>query len=159
MNIHRRSGSSQGSSSCSPCLWGILQHVVHLSRPDLQKSTIRILIMAPIYSLISWERLHWPDHALYLDTTQDFYVAFVTYTFIGPLVNFLKAQYPNLKAILEAKGKQRFHFPLCWCPPHPTGERVLCRCVALQPLFTYTTPMQAGSAAIYHHQTLQHHRC
>ncbi|XP_049641596.1 transmembrane protein 184C-like [Suncus etruscus] len=109
-------------------LWGILQHVVHLSRPDLQKPIIRILWMVPIFSLASWGCLLWPDHATYLETLREFYEAFVIYSFMGLLANFVQAQYPSLEAILEAKGKQRFPFPFCWCPPHQAGQRVLCRC-------------------------------
>ncbi|XP_019064954.2 emopamil-binding protein-like [Fukomys damarensis] len=36
-------------------LWRILQHVVHYTQPELQKPTIRILWMVPIYSLDSNE--------------------------------------------------------------------------------------------------------
>ncbi|XP_049641572.1 transmembrane protein 184C-like [Suncus etruscus] len=69
-------------------LWGILQHVVHLSRPDLQKPIIRILWMVPIFSLASWGCLLWPDHATYLETLREFYEAFVIYSFMGLLANF-----------------------------------------------------------------------
>ncbi|XP_062902520.1 transmembrane protein 184C isoform X2 [Mobula hypostoma] len=38
-------------------LWGILQHLVHYTQPDLQKPIIRILWMVPIYSLDSYPNL------------------------------------------------------------------------------------------------------
>ncbi|RVE76088.1 hypothetical protein OJAV_G00005270 [Oryzias javanicus] len=44
-------------------LWGILQHLVHYTQPELQKPIIRILWMVPIYSLDSWIALKYPGHS------------------------------------------------------------------------------------------------
>ncbi|KAL1282168.1 hypothetical protein QQF64_000971 [Cirrhinus molitorella] len=47
-------------------LWGILQHLVHYTQPELQKPIIRILWMVPIYSLDSWIALKYPNIAIYV---------------------------------------------------------------------------------------------
>ncbi|KAK2507724.1 hypothetical protein MC885_012148, partial [Smutsia gigantea] len=109
-------------------LWGILQHLVHYTQPELQKPIIRILWMVPIYSLDSWIALKYPSIAIYVDTCRECYEAYVIYNFMGFLTNYLTNRYPNLVLILEAKDQQKHFPPLCCCPPWTMGEVLLFRC-------------------------------
>ncbi|XP_054418727.1 transmembrane protein 184C [Pteronotus mesoamericanus] len=109
-------------------LWGILQHLVHYTQPELQKPIIRILWMVPIYSLDSWVALKYPSIAIYVDTCRECYEAYVIYNFMGFLTNYLTNRYPNLVLILEAKDQQKHFPPLCCCPPWTMGEVLLFRC-------------------------------
>ncbi|KAM7394426.1 hypothetical protein PAMP_021231 [Pampus punctatissimus] len=109
-------------------LWGILQHLVHYTQPELQKPIIRILWMVPIYSLDSWIALKYPSIAIYVDTCRECYEAFVIYNFMTFLLNYLENQYPNLVMMLEIKEQQKHLPPLCCCPPWPMGEVLLLRC-------------------------------
>ncbi|XP_053316683.1 transmembrane protein 184C [Spea bombifrons] len=109
-------------------LWGILQHLVHYTQPELQKPIIRILWMVPIYSLDSWIALKYPDIAIYVDTCRECYEAYVIYNFMIFLLNYLTNRCPNLALVLEAKDQQRLLPPLCWCPPWPMGDVLLFRC-------------------------------
>ncbi|XP_058049928.1 transmembrane protein 184C isoform X2 [Ahaetulla prasina] len=103
-------------------LWGILQHLVHYTQPELQKPIIRILWMVPIYSLDSWIALKYPNIAIYVDTCRECYEAYVIYNFMVFLSNYLINRYPNLVLIIEAKDQQRHLPPLCCCPPWAMGE-------------------------------------
>ncbi|KAM5194500.1 transmembrane protein 184C isoform 2-T2 [Mantella aurantiaca] len=103
-------------------LWGILQHLVHYTQPELQKPIIRILWMVPIYSVDSWVALKYPDIAIYVDTCRECYEAYVIYNFMIFLLNYLTNRCPNLALVLEAKDQQRHLPPLCCCPPWPMGE-------------------------------------
>ncbi|XP_068135380.1 transmembrane protein 184C [Hyperolius riggenbachi] len=109
-------------------LWGILQHLVHYTQPELQKPIIRILWMVPIFSVDSWVALKYPDIAIYVDTCRECYEAYVIYNFMIFLLNFLSNRCPNLALVLEAKDQQRHLPPLCCCPPWPMGEVLLFRC-------------------------------
>uniref|UniRef100_A0A8C5LUB9 Transmembrane protein 184C n=1 Tax=Leptobrachium leishanense TaxID=445787 RepID=A0A8C5LUB9_9ANUR len=109
-------------------LWGILQHLVHYTQPELQKPIIRILWMVPIYSLDSWIALKYPDIAIYVDTCRECYEAYVIYNFMIFLLNYLTNRCPNLALVLEAKDQQRHLPPLCCCPPWPMGDVLLFRC-------------------------------
>uniref|UniRef100_A0AAX7U6A5 Transmembrane protein 184C n=1 Tax=Astatotilapia calliptera TaxID=8154 RepID=A0AAX7U6A5_ASTCA len=109
-------------------LWGILQHLVHYTQPELQKPIIRILWMVPIYSLDSWIALKYPSIAIYFDTCRECYEAYVIYNFMTFLLNYLENQYPNLVLMLEAQEQQKHLPPLCCCPPWPMGEVLLLRC-------------------------------
>uniref|UniRef100_A0A3B4WGT5 Transmembrane protein 184C n=1 Tax=Seriola lalandi dorsalis TaxID=1841481 RepID=A0A3B4WGT5_SERLL len=109
-------------------LWGILQHMVHYTQPELQKPIIRILWMVPIYSLDSWLALRYPNLAIYVDTCRECYEAYVIYNFLVFLLNFLSNQYPSLVLMLEVQQQQPHLPPLCCCPPWPMGEVLLFRC-------------------------------
>ncbi|KPP70365.1 transmembrane protein 184C-like, partial [Scleropages formosus] len=103
-------------------LWGILQHLVHYTQPELQKPIIRILWMVPIYSLDSWIALKYPGIAIYVDTCRECYEAYVIYNFMIFLLNYLANQYPSLVMMLEVQEQQKHLPPLCCCPPWPMGE-------------------------------------
>uniref|UniRef100_A0A4W4E2M9 Transmembrane protein 184C n=1 Tax=Electrophorus electricus TaxID=8005 RepID=A0A4W4E2M9_ELEEL len=104
-------------------LWGILQHLVHYTQPELQKPIIRILWMVPIYSLDSWIALKYPSIAIYVDTCRECYEAYVIYNFLMFLLNFLETQYPSLPLILEVQEQRSLLPPFCCCPPWPMGEK------------------------------------
>ncbi|KAM8939897.1 transmembrane protein 184C [Pelodytes ibericus] len=109
-------------------LWGILQHLVHYTQPELQKPIIRILWMVPIYSVDSWIALKYPDIAIYVDTCRECYEAYVIYNFMIFLLNYLTNRCPTLALVLEAKDQQRHLPPLCCFPPWAMGDVLLFRC-------------------------------
>ncbi|KAM6949237.1 transmembrane protein 184C-like [Aplochiton taeniatus] len=109
-------------------LWGILQHMVHYTQPELQKPIIRILWMVPIYSLDSWIALRYPSIAIYVDTCRECYEAYVIYNFLIFLLNYLSNQYPSLVLMLEVQETQGHLPPLCCCRPWAMGEVLLFRC-------------------------------
>ncbi|KAM7419455.1 hypothetical protein PAMA_016529 [Pampus argenteus] len=129
-------------------LWGILQHLVHYTQPELQKPIIRILWMVPIYSLDSWIALKYPSIAIYVDTCRECYEAFVIYNFMTFLLNYLENQYPNLVMILEIKEQQKHLPPLCCCPPWPMGEVLLLRCKLGVLQYTVVRPVTTVIALI-----------
>ncbi|CAL1582145.1 unnamed protein product [Knipowitschia caucasica] len=129
-------------------LWGILQHLVHYTQPELQKPIIRILWMVPIYSLDSWLGLRYPSLAIYVDTCRECYEAYVIYNFLIFLLNFLSHQHPNLAMILEVQQQQPHLPPLCCCPPWPMGEVLLFRCKLGVLQYTVVRPVTTVIALI-----------
>lgn len=129
-------------------LWGILQHLVHYTQPELQKPIIRILWMVPIYSLDSWIALKYPSIAIYVDTCRECYEAYVIYNFMTFLLNYLENQYPNLVLMLELQEQQKHLPPLCFCPPWPMGEVLLLRCKLGVLQYTVVRPVTTVIALI-----------
>ncbi|ELU16171.1 hypothetical protein CAPTEDRAFT_150459 [Capitella teleta] len=109
-------------------LWGILQHVIHYTQPDLQRHIIRILWMVPIYGINAWFALRFKSLALYLDTAREFYEAYVIYNFMQFLLNFLNKEYLDLNATLEAKAQVKHLFPICCLPPWRNGRSLVNNC-------------------------------
>uniref|UniRef100_A0A7N6BL44 Transmembrane protein 184C n=1 Tax=Anabas testudineus TaxID=64144 RepID=A0A7N6BL44_ANATE len=129
-------------------LWGILQHLVHYTQPELQKPIIRILWMVPIYSLDSWIALKYPSIAIYVDTCRECYEAYVIYNFMTFLLNYLENQYPSLVLMLEVQEQQKHLPPLCCCPPWPMGEVLLLRCKLGVLQYTVVRPVTTVIALI-----------
>ncbi|KAK9981153.1 hypothetical protein ABG768_000716 [Culter alburnus] len=129
-------------------LWGILQHLVHYTQPELQKPIIRILWMVPIYSLDSWIALKYPSIAIYVDTCRECYEAYVIYNFMIFLLNYLGNQYPSLVLMLEVQEQQKHLPPLCCCPPWPMGEVLLLRCKLGVLQYTVVRPVTTVIALI-----------
>ncbi|XP_055012761.1 transmembrane protein 184C-like [Boleophthalmus pectinirostris] len=129
-------------------LWGILQHLVHYTQPELPKPIIRILWMVPIYSLDSWLALRYPSLAIYVDTCRECYEAYVIYNFLIFLLNFLSHQHPNLAMMLEVQQQQPHLPPLCCCAPWPMGEVLLFRCKLGVLQYTVVRPVTTVIALI-----------
>ncbi|XP_075235291.1 transmembrane protein 184C isoform X2 [Lycorma delicatula] len=70
-------------------IWEIMQHMIHHSRPYLQKHIIRILWMVPIYAVNAWLGLTDPSVGIYVDCARECYEAYVIYNFMIYLLNFL----------------------------------------------------------------------
>uniref|UniRef100_A0A8C8FBX0 Transmembrane protein 184C n=1 Tax=Oncorhynchus tshawytscha TaxID=74940 RepID=A0A8C8FBX0_ONCTS len=129
-------------------LWGILQHLVNYTQPELQKPIIRILWMVPIYSLDSWIALKYPSIAIYVDTCRECYEAYVIYNFMIFLLNYLGNQYPSLVLMLEVQEQQKHLPPLCCCPAWPMGEVLLLRCKLGVLQYTVVRPVTTVIALI-----------
>ncbi|XP_063699065.1 transmembrane protein 184C [Culicoides brevitarsis] len=107
--------------------WHISQHIVHFTKPALQKHIIRILWMVPIYALNAWFGLLWPAHSIYMDSVRECYEAYVIYNFMKYLLNYLNLQM-DLVANLEDKPQVKHFFPLCCLPTWEMGREFVHNC-------------------------------
>ncbi|XP_022324788.2 transmembrane protein 184C-like [Crassostrea virginica] len=129
-------------------LWGILQHLVNFTQPNLQRYIIRILWMVPIYALNAWFALRFPSAAIYLDTMRECYEAYVIYSFMAYLLNYLWMENPNLEVVLRNKEQVKHLCPFCWFPPWEMKYSFINRCKhgALQ--YTIVRPVTTCIALI-----------
>ncbi|XP_078356150.1 transmembrane protein 184C-like [Oculina patagonica] len=102
-------------------LWGILQHLVNYTKPELQRRIVRILWMVPIYATDSWLALRFPKAAIYLDSLRECYEAYVIYNFMTFLLAYLSAEY-DFDAVLSRKQQVEHFFPFCTMPPWRMGK-------------------------------------
>lgn len=96
--------------------WGMLQHLINYSEPNLQRYIIRILLMVPIYAVNGWFALRYQYAAIYLDTLRESYEAFVIYFFVVFLLNYINNKNPDLEVTLRNKGPTKHIVPLCCLP-------------------------------------------
>ncbi|KAI8833743.1 organic solute transporter Ostalpha-domain-containing protein [Chytridium lagenaria] len=96
-------------------MWDIvLFHVLHLKnyrRPDLQRMTLRIMLMVPIYAIASYVSLSSRYLSDYIDMVRDLYEAFVIYTFFTLLVNYMGGE-RDLLIILEDRPRTHHIWPI-----------------------------------------------
>lgn len=69
-------------------LYNIHQHLQHYSRPQLQRYIVRILVIVPVYAVMSVLSLKFVNQALYFDTLRDCYEAYVVYSFLALVLSF-----------------------------------------------------------------------
>ncbi|KAI8899584.1 organic solute transporter Ostalpha-domain-containing protein [Globomyces pollinis-pini] len=95
-------------------IYTIFLHLKNYRRPDLQRLTIRILIMIPIYGIASLISLSSRYLSFFIDTIRDIYEAFVIYSFFILLINYLNGE----RALLDLiQNRLRIHhlFPFNYC--------------------------------------------
>lgn len=83
-------------------VWEISQHLVNYNKPYLQKYVIRILCMVPIYAMNSWLGMQFPRTSIYFDTLRECYEAFVIYSFMKYLLNFLYREM-DIDTVIDCK--------------------------------------------------------
>nr|XP_002127885.1 transmembrane protein 184C-like [Ciona intestinalis] len=101
-------------------LWTILHHLIYFTQPELQKPIMRILWMVPIYAIDCWFAIKFPKLAIYFDTVRECYEAYVIYSFMVYLLNYLTREY-ELAGTLGNKPQRKHIFPFCCLPPWPMG--------------------------------------
>ncbi|XP_031623210.1 transmembrane protein 184C [Contarinia nasturtii] len=124
------------------CFWHILQHMLHFTKPILQKPIIRILWMVPIYSGNAFLGLIFPEYSFYMNSMRECYEAYVIYNFMSYLLNFLNLEM-DLEATLEFKPPVNHVFPLCCMQPWAMGREFVHNCkhgvlqyVVIRPILT-----------------------
>lgn len=108
-------------------LWQITQHLTYYNKPYLQKYIVRILWMVPIYSMNAWIAMVLPKAGIYLDVCREAYEAFVIYSFMKYLLNYLHYDL-NLQQTIDYKPGVRHLFPLCFLGTTSGGRLFMHRC-------------------------------
>ncbi|KAL7741900.1 hypothetical protein ACLKA6_012114 [Drosophila palustris] len=108
-------------------IWHIIQHVIHFTKPILQKHIIRILWMVPIYALNAWIGLFFPKHSIYVDSFRECYEAYVIYNFMVYLLHYLNLNM-DLEATMQYKPQVPHFFPLCCIRPWIMGREFIHNC-------------------------------
>lgn len=130
--------------------WLIIQHMLYYSKPKLQKHIIRILWMVPIYSLNAWFSLLYPDNVMYLNSFRECYEAYVIYSFMRFLFNYLHECFDDIVETLENKPQVSHIFPLCFLSDWKMGRDLIhgCKHGILQ--YTVVRPLMTVIAVLCH---------
>lgn len=97
-----------GSVAALIALFLVFMHGIHYSKPYLQKHIIRILMMIPIYAVISFLSEYFYTHAVYWQVIRDCYEAFAIASFFTLLCHYIA---PTLH---EQKNYFRTTTPVNW---------------------------------------------
>ncbi|KAF7489573.1 Transmembrane protein [Sarcoptes scabiei] len=125
-------------------IYEICKHMQHYTKPYLQKYIVRILWMVPIYALNSWFAMFFSQISIYMDTLRECYEAFVIYSFMKFLFNFLRTEIDNFDILVDCKPEVPNIFPFCLLPPLPGGRRFIQFCrhgmiqyILIRPITTF----------------------
>lgn len=108
-------------------IWHITQHLIYFNKPYLQKYIVRILWMVPIYSLNSFIAMTLPETSVYFDVCREAYEAFVIYSFMKYLLNYLHYDL-NIQQTIDFKPGVNHLFPFCFLGTTSGGRLFLHRC-------------------------------
>ena len=107
--------------------WQITQHLTYYNKPYLQKYIVRILWMVPIYSMNAWTAMILPTISVYLDVCRETFEAFVIYSFMKYLLNYLHYDL-NLQQTIDYKPGVGHLFPFCFLGTSSGGRLFMHRC-------------------------------
>ncbi|CAO3572092.1 unnamed protein product [Mortierella alpina] len=92
----------------------LFKHARNYNKPSEQRHIMRIVLMIPIYSVISFLSYRFYREAIYYETVRDCYEAFVIHSFFVLLLTYLGEDNESRKARLPGKSR-KLVFPLnCW---------------------------------------------
>ncbi|ALC39132.1 CG5850 [Drosophila busckii] len=128
-------------------IWHIIQHVIHFTKPILQKHIIRILWMVPLYAGNAWIGLFFPKHSIYVDSLRECYEAYVIYNFMVYLLNYLNLGM-DLEITMEYKPQVHHFFPLCCMRPWVMGREFIHNCKHGILQYTVVRPITAFISVI-----------
>jgi len=91
----------------------VRDHLVYNNRESLRKYVIRIILMVPVYSISAMGGLLYKQSGIYFDTARECYEAFVVYSFLKFLFEFLGGDevLPNK---LRNYSERSHMFPFCY---------------------------------------------
>jgi hypothetical protein len=119
----------------------IFRHLCSFTRPLLQRSIVRILLIIPIYSLSSFLSLRYETKAIYFDTLRDIYESYVIYMFLNLIIAFMGGE-SHCVSQLAGTGTMNHPIPCCCLPKITLGSRFIRRCkqgtlqfVIMKPVF------------------------
>ncbi|TPX31951.1 hypothetical protein SmJEL517_g04848 [Synchytrium microbalum] len=95
-------------------LWSMAMHLKNYRRPDLQRAILRIIWMVPIYAIASFTSLSSRYLSDYIDTIRDVYEAFVIYTFLTLLINYLGGE-RAIMSLMETRMRTHHMWPFSLC--------------------------------------------
>lgn len=100
----------------------ILRHASHYLKPYEQKQIIRILVMIPIYALVSFLSYLYYHNALYFEIMRDCYEAFAISSFFTLMCHYIAPNLHDQKEYFRNIEPRNWVWPLDWMQKCTGGE-------------------------------------
>ena len=126
--------------------FNIYKHFRNYSRPEYQRSLIRILLIVPIYAILSWLSLAIPSKALIFESIRDCWEAVVIWEFLKLILAYCGGESACLLVIMKKPGSINHMWPLHYClPPLRLDAPFMRICKRLTLQFVLIKPIMAIS--------------
>ncbi|KAI9227241.1 MAG: organic solute transporter Ostalpha-domain-containing protein, partial [Piptocephalis tieghemiana] len=104
----------------------VFKHAQYYTEPNQQRYIIRIILMVPIYAIISWLSYYFYTYSVYFALIRDSYEALVLASFLILLLQYLgKSPIAQRRALSAHKDKVKIAFPFCFLSYHPSNPHFL----------------------------------
>ncbi|KAJ1932263.1 hypothetical protein FBU59_006432, partial [Linderina macrospora] len=101
----------------------IVRHLKNYTVPNQQRHIVRICLMIPIYSIISFLSYRFYREAPYYTAVRDCYEAFAIASFYMLLLQYIGASSAEQKKAMLAKRGMKWTFPFGCITMNPAGRR------------------------------------
>lgn len=116
---------------------------MHYTKPQEQRSIIRILVIVPVYAVFSFLTLLLPSRVVFFESFRDVWEAVVVYSFLTLMLEYCGGENSCLSVIMNHPGSITHPWPLnCCLPPIGLGSRFFRWCkratlqfVIIKPIF------------------------
>lgn len=95
--------------------------------PAPRCSTIRILLMIPIYALVSWLSTFYYKHAVYYSVLGDCYEAFTISAFFALMCSYIAPDLHSQKDYFRAIQPKNWVWPITWLQKISGGKKGIWR--------------------------------
>lgn len=127
----------------SIAMLNIVKHLLNYTRPEFQKSLIRIIFIVPVYSA-SCLMLAFPDYAIVVESIRDCWEAVVIYEFLRLILAYCGGESACLTVIMKNPGSITHMFPFNFClRPIRLDSRFMRLCKQLTLQFVFIKPLMA----------------
>ncbi|GJJ71048.1 hypothetical protein EMPS_03398 [Entomortierella parvispora] len=105
----------------------LYKHARNYTKPTEQRQIMRILLMVPIYAIISFFSYRFYKEAIYYETIRDCYEAFVIHSFFTLLLTYLgdSQEARHAKMVDNLPNRKKWLFPFCCAFYNPQSPMFL----------------------------------
>ncbi|ORZ00002.1 organic solute transporter Ostalpha-domain-containing protein [Lobosporangium transversale] len=121
----------------------LYRHAKNYNKPSEQRHIMRIVLMIPVYAIISFLSYRFYKEAVYFETIRDCYEAFVIYSFFILLLTYLGDDNETQRSKITGSDRRKLLYPLNCFYYNPLNENFLhymkygiLQYVAIKPLCT-----------------------
>ncbi|RDW78726.1 OSTA/TMEM184 family protein [Aspergillus mulundensis] len=104
-----------------------MRHATHYSKPVEQRHIIRILLMIPIYALVSWLSTYYYKQAVYFSVLGDCYEAFTISAFFALLCHYIAPDLHSQKEYFRGIQPKNWVWPVNWLQKCSGGKNGIWR--------------------------------
>ncbi|KAG0198939.1 hypothetical protein BGX28_007700 [Mortierella sp. GBA30] len=126
----------------------LFRHAKNYNKPSEQRHIMRIVLMIPIYAVISFLSYRFYKGAIYYETIRDCYEAFVMYSFFVLLLTYLGNDNEAQRSKISGSDRRKLLYPLnCFYynPHHENFLHIIKHCLLL---FVITKPLTTIGAVV-----------
>lgn len=124
------------------------EHVQRFNFPKIQVYTVRVIMMVPVYGVLSYLSLNLPAARFFLDTVRDTYEAIVLYMFFIMLIEYGGGEGQLIRALNKKKYKGIHTIPMCFLPLFNLDQAFFLRCKRMVLQFAIWKPCASLVACI-----------
>ncbi|KAF9996144.1 hypothetical protein BGZ80_003450, partial [Entomortierella chlamydospora] len=122
----------------------LYRHAKNYNKPSEQRHIMRIVLMIPVYAVISFLSFRFYKESIYFETIRDCYEAFVIYSFFILLLTYLGEDNETQRSKITGSDRRKLLYPLNCFYYNPLNENFLhymkygiLQYVAIKPLCTF----------------------